>query len=118
MTTQAFADFPDLLPFAGWALPTVEQRVAKRLNSSYEDIKRFHDAVVPRLEEIIVLLNRFPFDGVPHQLKPLGYIALAALAVENPVNKWQSAHLEDACDPRRFSIKGNFYDTTIPQDNK
>lgn len=103
----------ELKPFIGeWGLPTLSRRIEKRLNSSIEELKAFHDAIVPRLEEIIDYLNQFPLDAIPEEDKPLSYATLAALEVENPVNKWNSATLEDAVDPRRFRIKTDFYDTT------
>jgi hypothetical protein len=90
----------------------VQQRREKRLGSTFEELKAFHDAMLPRLEEIIAFLDRFPVAAIPEPYRALSHAALAMCEVDDPVSKWRSVHLEDALDPRRFTIKKTFYDTT------
>jgi len=96
---------------AEWGLPTMQQRIEKRLNSSMQELRQFHDSMLPHLEKIIEFLNQFPVDAIPEQYKPLANAALAMCEVDDPVNKWRSVLLEEALDPRRFTIKSSFYDT-------
>jgi hypothetical protein len=104
-----FADLDSVV--AAWGLSTVRQRREKRLRSNYEELKAFHDAMLPRLEAVIAFLDQFPPDGIPEPFLPLSYAALAMCEVDDPVSKWRSVLLDDALDPRRFVIKKNFFDT-------
>jgi hypothetical protein len=105
-------DFKALEPFiAIWGLPTLEQRRERRINSTLDELRQFHDAVIPRLEEIVAFLNQFPVDRIPEAHKTLSYMTLALCEIDDPVNKWHSVILEEALDPRRFTVKKSFYDT-------
>jgi hypothetical protein len=97
---------------AAWGLPTLQQRREKRLHCTFEELKSFHDAMMPRLEEIIAFLDQFPVAAIPPAFTQLADAVLAMCEVDDPVSKWRSVLLEDALDPRRFTIKKTFYDTT------
>ncbi|MEQ8165046.1 MAG: hypothetical protein RIC93_03090 [Alphaproteobacteria bacterium] len=104
-------DFSDLAPFVEeWGLPTTEDRMRKRLNSTFEELESFHAAMMPRLEEIIQFLNQYRLDEIPARYEKLANAALAMCEVDDPVSKWRTVTLPEAGDPRRFISKRSFYD--------
>ena len=116
MSTARPAQLQVLDPYvAQWGLPTLQQRREKRLRSTLEELREFHDAMLPHLEAVIEFLNQFPPDRIPDEHRALGYAALAMCEVDDPVNKWRSVTLTEALDPRHFRIKRNFFDTAPPQ---
>jgi len=44
MSTILPGEFADLEPFVGWSLPTENERYAKRLSSSMDELQAFYDA--------------------------------------------------------------------------
>lgn len=104
-------DFSELQEFIDeWGHADAHQRLGKRSSSDFSDIKRFYDAAVPRLGEIIEFLNRFPVDDIPEEYKPLAYMALAACEVDDPVNVWNSSELTYNSNAKDWSVKKSFYD--------
>lgn len=69
--------FSELSRFAAWALPTSGQRMDKRLATGREEILQFYNAVLPRVEEMMELLNRYPLGEMPQDVKSLFDIALS-----------------------------------------
>lgn len=111
MSTPARPDLTGLEGFiATWALPTTELRLERRLASSIEALRAFHDALVPRLPEIIEYLNQFPLDGWSEADRKLAWAALALCEVDNAVNKWRTPLLDTGIDILRMVPKQGFYD--------
>lgn len=116
MSAQKPEDFSELDGFvAVWGLPTMQGRIEKRLTSSLAELRAFHDAMLPRLPQIIDFLNQFPVNAIPAEYQPLANAALAMCDVDDPVNKWRSPVLDEALDPRRFTVKTSFYDASVPR---
>ena len=104
-------DFPELQEFIDeWGHADAHQRLNKRSNADFSDIKRFYDAVVPCLGEIIGFLNGFPVDDIPEEYKPLAWMALAACEVDDPVNVWNSSELTYNSNAKDWRVKKSFYD--------
>ena len=104
-------DFSDLKEFIDeWGNADAHHRLNKRSNADFSDIKKFYDAVVPRLEEIIEFLNRFHVNDIPEQFKPLAYMALAACEIDDPVNIWESSELTYISNSKDWRVKQGFYD--------
>ena len=82
------AEFADLEPFAAeWVLPTLEDRLQKRLVTPMEELQTFYDAVFARAEDAMAYLDPFPVDDVPdpeHNLMRLLY-ALSVVSVATDV---------------------------------
>lgn len=93
-----------------WALPTMQERRQRRLTSTLDELKDFHAAMLPHLEALIEFLNQFPVDNIPKEYQPLTWLALAMCEVDDPVSKWRSVTLDEALDPRKFTLKRSFYD--------
>ena len=95
---------------AGWGLPTAHERLIKRSEASMAEIESFYEAIVPRLEEIITFLNRYPVDQIPRDYLPLAYTALAACEIDDAVNVWKSPTLDLATDMCSWRVKESLYD--------
>jgi hypothetical protein len=90
------ADFADLEPFAGWALPTERERYAKRLASSMDDLQAFYDAAFPRLDDALAYLDGFELDALPEDASRLLWIFCALTTVSFPVEVWRQPRVPDS----------------------
>jgi hypothetical protein len=96
-----------------WGLPTTEQRVAKRVSTSIEEIQKFYDAMLPALKSIIEYLNQFPLSAIPDADRPLANATLALCEIDNSVSKWKSSTLEAGIDTRRMIEKSGPYERVL-----
>ena len=65
------SEFEDLLVFADWALAREVERSEKRLSSNMAEMQRFYDAVLVRMDEILIHLNKFALDAMSEAEKNL-----------------------------------------------
>jgi hypothetical protein len=80
------AGFEDLEPFvADWALALESERMSKRCASRIEDIRRFYDAMIGRVEAALDHLDTFELDAMPAPEKRLFHLALSLVEVGNAV---------------------------------
>ena len=80
-------DFSDLGPFIEkWGLETAHERLQHRSTATMNELTAFHEAIVPRLKEIIEFLNRFPVDEIPEQHRPIACTALAVCEADDAVH--------------------------------
>ena len=108
MTTP---DFSDLKPYIEiWGMETYEERLERRSDSTMEEILNFYYAIVPRIEEIIEILNQFPLKEIPEELLPLANTVLAAVEVDGVVNGWKTPVQGGAHDPRDWRRKKHYAD--------
>ncbi len=108
-------DFSELAPFvATWGLPTSVARVARRTGSSMEEIHRFHEAMLPRMDEVIRYLNSFEISSIPEEDLPLAYAALAMCEIDNPV-RWGEVCLSSGYDVLNMLEKETLYDSRTPR---
>jgi hypothetical protein len=100
MTTRLPAEFADLEPFADWILPTEDERYAKRLSSSMEEMQAFYDAAFPRLEAILAHTDGISLEeGAPpvaEEDRNLAYLAFSLVNVSFPVEAWKQPHVPDS----------------------
>lgn len=72
-----------------WALPTETQRNRFHLSSSWDDVKSFYDALLPRAESIIEHLKALEAGGkpasIPKESKSLFYLLLMLAEVSQSV---------------------------------
>lgn len=71
----------DLQPFADWALPTANQRQEKRRNATKHEIKKFYDAICPRLQTILQDADKYELGQMPETFQPVYNIALSAAEI-------------------------------------
>ena len=60
-----------------WALPTELQRSQQRWAADSDDYRRFYDAMLPLLDDILDYLDRYQPDALPEPVLPLYHLALA-----------------------------------------
>lgn len=96
--------FKDLEPFVAWALPTMTARRDKRLASTYEDVKAYYDAMLPRIEGVLEYLNQFPLDNMPENEQNLMNMALAFADAISCVEYYRSTRIPKGVEHERFPL--------------
>lgn len=82
MTTKTLpAEFADLAPFIDWALPSADERQTRRRTASRAELKAFYDAVLPRIDAILVAVDAYPLGSLPAEMGPLYHLALSLAEV-------------------------------------
>lgn len=84
------AQFAELEPFAEWIIPRERDRHLKRIGSGMEDLRRFYDAILPRMDEIMGVLKQYPVDSAPPpEVRNLYFLALSFMEVSLPIElRW------------------------------
>ena len=95
MTTLP-AEFADLEPFAGWSLPTENERYARRLASTMDELQSFYDTAFPRMEAGTAYLDQFPLDALPDDARRLLWLFAALVTVSFPVEVWRQPRVPDS----------------------
>jgi hypothetical protein len=96
MAGQLPAEFADLEQFSEWALPREEERYAKRLASTLDEMQVFYDATYERLEDALTYLDKFELDALPEDAKRLLWMLYSLTNVSFPVEVWRQPHVPDA----------------------
>ena len=73
-----------------WGKPTRAERASVRLGSTIAEIRSFHDAMLPQLQEIIAFLSQCPPADLGKRYRPLADTVLAMCEIENAVYKWNA----------------------------
>ena len=60
-----------------WALPTENQRSAKRWSASPEEFQEFYDVVVPHINDILAYLDQFSLENMQEDALLLFHLSLA-----------------------------------------
>jgi len=98
--------FKDLESFVGtWALATQTERKKKRVSSTIEELRVFHDTILPRMDEIILYLNQFSLDNMPQDAKRLFDLALSFMEVASAVEIFGQPDVPEAFAADRLEIK-------------
>ena len=95
-------DFQDLAQFMDWAIATEKERMHKRMSSAMPDLRRFYDAMLPRMDAIIAYLNQFPPDSMPSDAQTVFQISVSLIEVANAVELFKQPKLPFGFDPARF----------------
>jgi hypothetical protein len=97
-TTQPIlpAEFADLEPYAGWALPTADERYDKRLASTMDELQAFYDAVYPRLDDGLTHLDAYGLDDLPDDAKRLLWLFAGLVTASFPVEVWRQPRVPDS----------------------
>lgn len=99
------SEFCDLEPFvADWCLDSEPERYAKRLASTMDEIQAFYDAIMPRAEEAIVYLEKFPLDDLPEDAWRLLKLLYSLILVSFCVEIWKQPYIPDT-GTAQFELK-------------
>jgi len=89
-------EFSDLEPLVqDWCFDGEPQRYAKRLASTMDEIQRFYDAVMPRAEDAIRYLEKFPLDELPEDALRLLQLLYSLIVMSFPVEIWRQPRIPD-----------------------
>jgi hypothetical protein len=90
------AAFSDLERFVSdWCLDSEPERYAKRLASTMDEIQEFYDAVMPRVEEAIRYLDKFPLSDLPEDAFRLLKLLYSLILISFPVEIWRQPNIPD-----------------------
>ena len=90
------AAFADLEPFAAdWSLAGEEDRYARRLASSMEELQIFYDAVVPRIDAAKAYLDQFDLDDMPEPARKLMWLLASLITVSYAVDVFKQPKVPD-----------------------
>lgn len=97
--------FQDLEVFARtWALPTGVARSEQRSRSTMAEITTFHDALLPRIEDVFAYLDQYPLTALPEDAQRLLYLALSLAEVAPSVYFYKEERPAHTIDPRRIQF--------------
>src|SRR5262245_58723391 len=89
-------EFSDLQPWVrDWCFDGEPERYAKRLASTMDEIQRFYDAVMPRAEDAIRYLEKFPLDDLPEDAYLLLKLLYSLIVMSFPVEIWRQPRIPD-----------------------
>ncbi len=89
-------EFSDLETFADWALPTENERYARRIASSMEELQAFYDVVFPRLAESVDYLKGIELTDMSEQQANLLRLFESLVTVSFPVEVWRQPRVPDS----------------------
>ena len=90
------AEFSDLEPYSGWALPTESERFAKRMSSSMAELQEFYDAAFPRIDDAMRHLDTFELAKLPADALRLLHLYCSLITVSFPVEVWRQPRVPDS----------------------
>ena len=94
--------FEDLALFVDWALEPERARTEKKVAASMDDIRAFHDAVIPRLDAMVDHLEGFSEGDMPTPERHLVLMSLSLIEVASLVEHYKTREAVEACDPLRY----------------
>ena len=100
------AEFAELERFAAWIIPSERERHLKRVASSVKELRPFYDAMLPRMEAVMSLLQRFDIEATPpSEVRNLYYLALSFIEVSHPIElRWSGTSNAGAFLSTRLEI--------------
>jgi hypothetical protein len=89
-------EFSDLEPFAPkWCRATEGERWTERVSSTIDEMQEFYDAILPRVEEALTYLDKFPIDDMPDDAVHLLQLVYSFVVVSFPVELWRQQYPPD-----------------------
>lgn len=90
-----------------WALDTEQARFEKRLNTPYEVINTFYEAIIPLMPDIMSYLKHKPVSSDVQCDRNLMFLALSCVEVSRIFEVWGQQDVRaDYFDPSRISCTG------------
>jgi len=93
---QLPSDFADLEKFSDWILATEQERYAKRLDSSMDEMQEFYDAGMERIEAALDYCDKFQLDDLPEDVRALMYLLSSLIMVSFPIEVWKQPRVLDS----------------------
>lgn len=104
MAKKLPAGFEDLARFTDkWILPTEAARHHTRLNSTFEELKDLYDTMLPRMDAVIVHLDKYKLGDMPEAENNLMELAFSFMEVTTAVELFKRAGIR-GFDPTRLKV--------------
>ena len=101
MLPAKFAELQRFVP--EWALKSEQARYEKLAASDIPALRQFYDAMLPRMDEMIVYLDALPLNAMPPDAALLFDLALTFMETAHPIElKWPITDIEDKFPADRF----------------
>jgi hypothetical protein len=98
------AGFEDLERFAGWALPSEQARLARRIAAAPAEIRDLYEAMATRLPAVLEHLDRLPLQDLGEADSRLLWLTYATAEVIMATEKFAAEGVVPlALDARRFA---------------
>ena len=90
---QEFSELEYLV--AEWAIEDGNERYAKRVNSTMEEIQAFYDAVFPYAEEAVAYVDKFDYaEPLPDDVANLRNLLYSLITVSLAVELWKQPRVK------------------------
>lgn len=96
-----------------WAIDQESARNAKRLASTMDQLRRYYDALLPRMGEIFDYLRPLPLDTMPSPERTLLHMALMFMEVAPAIEIFHAVDVPNSFEASRFKILPPFAQTAI-----
>lgn len=106
MTTRLPEKFQELEQWSPWFLATEKERYDKRTQSSIDELRAFHAALKPHMEDLIQYLSTFEW-GAPigDEDRNLFHLGLSYMEAAVPIDLgWKSPIAEDSFPVDRLQL--------------
>lgn len=84
-------EFAELTPFLDWALPTADERQSRRRRATPAELRSLYDAMLPRIEEILAEVDRFPIGNLPESHHAIYNMALSLAEIAPHIELYKGA---------------------------
>jgi hypothetical protein len=95
-TTTLPVEFADLDEWIEWALPTEEERYAKRLASTMDELRAFYDAIFARADDARKYLDTFDLEAMPEDAQRLLWMLFSLICVSYAVEIFGTPEVPDS----------------------
>jgi hypothetical protein len=99
--------FGDLEVFVSdWALKSEVARFNKLHQVTLPQLRVFYDAMLPKIEEILLYLNQYKIQELPADAKILFYLAMTFAETAHPIDlNWADVDFPDAYPWDKFEFR-------------
>lgn len=99
--------FASLAPFVErWALASEEARYRQLHSVEFEELKRFYEAMLPRMDSILETLDQHPLDELPPDIQTLFDLAMTFAETAHPLDLgWKTVDFPGALAWQRFDFR-------------
>ena len=94
--------FEHLAHLSDWIVSTDHERVHRRVELPFEQLKQFYDDLLPHFASVLRYLEGRPATGVSEADANLVNLALAMVEVSNPVEIYGQGQVVDGDDLRHY----------------
>lgn len=99
--------FEDLASWASeWALTNEQDRYRKLHSVRFEELRRFYEAMYPRMSEVLEFLDEYEVDALTGDAKTLFNLAMTFAETAHPVDLgWKDVDFPDAYPWASFEFR-------------